>query len=59
MFGIKSNKTHSPAIAVELLRVGGNLIELIVPKNEVLIPRVNAMDVGGGLSNMYPYKESK
>jgi acetolactate synthase-1/2/3 large subunit len=58
-FGIKSTKTHSPAIAVELLRVGGNLIELIVPKNEVLIPRVNAMDVGGGLSNMYPYKESK
>jgi acetolactate synthase-1/2/3 large subunit len=58
-FGIKSTKTSSPKIAGEVWKSGGNLVELIVPKDEVLIPRVNAMDVGGGLSNMYPYLEEK
>jgi acetolactate synthase-1/2/3 large subunit len=35
------------------------VIEVVVPRDEVLMPRVNPMDVDGGLGNMWPYKENK
>jgi acetolactate synthase-1/2/3 large subunit len=54
-FGIMSVIYH-PEILESLLKWSRPLIvEVVAPHDEILAPRVNAMDKDGGLENMWPY----